>query len=103
MADGAGADGGAAGRGGDGRIGAQEAAERAASYLEEMVGQETEAVTAVEHAEDGWRVRAELVELARVPDTTDILGCYDVELDAGGEPVGYRRTRRYRRSQVGEN
>ena len=41
------------------------------------------------------------VELTRVPNSTDLLGCYVVALDGDGELVGYERVRRYQRGQVG--
>jgi hypothetical protein len=86
----------------DERIGAQEAADRALTYLEEMSGQEPEVVVAVEPDDDRWLVQVELLELARVPDTTDVLGCYEVAISFDGEPLAYHRTRRYHRGSVGE-
>jgi hypothetical protein len=89
--------------GGDGeRVEARDAADRALSYLEEMTGQEPEVVIAVEPDDDRWLVEVELLELARVPATTDVLGSYEVEISNEGEPLAYRRTRRYHRGQVGE-
>ena len=49
----------------------------------------------------GCKVTVELVELSRVPNSTDVLGCYVVTLDDDGELVGYERVRRYQRSQTG--
>jgi hypothetical protein len=51
--------------------------------------------------EDGWKVTVEVVELRRIPSSTDLLGCYVVTLDDDGELVGYERTRRYQRGQAG--
>jgi hypothetical protein len=84
------------------RIDAREAAQVAVDYLEDMTGQPPEVIIATESADSGWLVTVEVLELARVPDTTDVLASYEVELDAGGEPRGYRRTRRYHRAWVGE-
>ena len=79
-------------------------AEIAASAREEladMIGLDVEGVTALEHDEDGtWRVTVEVLELSRIPETDDMLGSYEVELDEDGEVLGYRRVRRYARSQV---
>lgn len=87
----------------DGRISSQEAARRAMDFLEEIAGTPPEMVTAVVPADDdGWHVSVEMLELARIPDSSDILGCYEVTLDPAGEPVSYRRTRRYVRTQTGE-
>jgi hypothetical protein len=78
-----------------------EIAARARDVLAEMTGLAAEGVTALEQEEDGtWRVTVELLELSRVPDTDDILGSYEVELDEDGQPVGYRRAARYPRSQA---
>ena len=78
------------------------AAAKAAEYVDAMTGMPPEVVTAVEPQEDGWLVEVEVLELARVPATTDILACYAVELDARGGPRSYRRIRRYHRARVGE-
>jgi hypothetical protein len=91
-----------AGRSGERHIDARQAVERAVSYMTEMTGQEPEVVIAVEPDDGSWHVQMELLELSRVPQTTDVLGCYEVTLDADGEPQGYHRTRRYHRAYVGE-
>lgn len=88
--------------GGGGGIDARAAAQAAADYVEEMIGQPPEVVIAAEAVDSGWLVTVEVLELARVPDTTDVLASYQVELGAGGEPRAYRRTRRYHRGWVGE-
>jgi hypothetical protein len=78
-----------------------EIAARAREELAEMTGLEAEGVTSLEQAEDGiWQVTVELLELSRIPATDDMLGSYEVELDEDGEVIGYRRLRRYSRSQA---
>ena len=54
-------------------------------------------------AQGGGRLADPLrcVELRRVPNSTDLLGCYAVTLDQDGEVVGYERRRRYQRGQTG--
>ena len=47
--------------------------------------------------------RVEVVELERIPPTMNVIGSYDVELDAEGTLVGYERVRRYHRGQVDED
>ncbi len=89
-------------RSGDG-VDAREAVKRATEWLAEVIGQPPEAVIGVVSVDGGWQVTAELLELARVPDSTDVLGQYEVDLDADGQPRGYRRVRRYPRSYVGED
>jgi Gas vesicle synthesis protein GvpO len=59
------------------------------------------AVTAVSRADDGWRVTAELLERKAVPDTSDLLGVYDLQLDAAGNVLRYERTHMRRRADLG--
>jgi Gas vesicle synthesis protein GvpO len=76
-------------------------AQRARRDLAEITGLEAESVTSLERSDDGtWRVTVELLELSRIPETDDMLGSYEAELDESGELVGYRRLRRYARSQA---
>ncbi|CAL9640729.1 gas vesicle protein [Streptomyces sp. NPDC057838] len=78
--------------------GAGEAARRAAEALTELIRHRLEGVSAVCRGEDGgWIVDVDVLELARIPDTTSLLATYRVELDASGELVQYRRTARFRR------
>jgi hypothetical protein len=48
-------------------------------------------------------VTVEVVELSRIPNTTDVLGLYEVTLDRNGEVTSAHRTRRYYRSEAGED
>ncbi|MFF8933412.1 gas vesicle protein GvpO [Streptomyces paradoxus] len=78
--------------------GAGEAARRAAEALTELIRHRLEGVSAVCRGEDdGWVVDVDVLELARIPDTTSLLATYRVELDAAGELVQYRRVARFRR------
>ncbi|WP_333779040.1 gas vesicle protein GvpO [Streptomyces sp. IBSBF 3136] len=78
--------------------GAKDAAERAAEELTQLVHHHLEGVSAVcRTQDDGWIVDVDVLELARIPDTTSLLATYQVELDADGELLQYRRTARYRR------
>jgi hypothetical protein len=74
---------------------------RAASAARESVldltGKTPEAVTGLERTDEGWTVELEVLELERIPSTTDVLGTYQVTLDGDGELVGCRRVRRYLR------
>ena len=81
----------------DAGLTAAEAAHEGLRQIAELTGKEPEGVTGVEPAEDGWMVGVELVEDRRIPSSTDILATYEVEVDAEGEQVSYRRVRRYAR------
>ena len=89
--------------GGDrhGRVSATELAKAARVQLEQLTGRVPESVLGLRKDDDGWRVTVEVVELSRVPNSTDLLGCYVVTLDDDGELVGYERVRRYQRGQTG--
>jgi len=73
----------------------------AARQLLELTGKQAEGVTGLERFEEGWIVQVEVVEVRRIPDTTDVLALYEVEVDPDGEMVGYRRVRRYTRGAPG--
>jgi hypothetical protein len=55
-----------------------EAARRARRQVEELFGMPVESVSAISRVDDGngggWAVTLELLELARIPDTTSVLG-----------------------------
>ena len=77
-----------------------EAAQLAPKYITAVIDRQPTQVTAVEPVDEGgWIVEAEVVEDRRIPSTADILALYEIELDAGGELLAYRRTRRYMRGQ----
>jgi hypothetical protein len=81
---------------------AMDIVERAKEQLAEITGREPESVVGLERDENGggWTVSLELLELHRVPETMDVLGCYVVHLDDGGEIVEYERQGRYERGRV---
>ena len=66
-----------------------------------MLRMKVSAVTAVTRTASGWQVIAELVESRAVPDTSDLLGIYEVQLDEAGNILGYVRTRLRRRCDLG--
>ncbi|MFF3339992.1 gas vesicle protein [Streptomyces flavidovirens] len=73
----------------------------ARAQLAELTGMEAESVSSFERMEDdGWMLRIEVLELARVPDTMSLLASYEVTLDAFGALTGYRRVRRYERGRA---
>jgi hypothetical protein len=69
----------------------------------ELLGRPIESVLGLERDDDGrWQVMVQVVELSRIPHSTDVLGAYAVTLDSDGELAGYRRARRYHRNQADE-
>lgn len=85
------------------KLSASQIASAAARQLLELTGREAEGVTGLERTEDGWRVRVEVLEMRRIPETTDVLALYEVEVDDDGDMTGYQRVRRYGRGVPGED
>jgi hypothetical protein len=86
---------------GAGRLSGIRAAALAQEQLEQLIQRPCESVSGLSRQPDGWAVTLEVVELERVPPTTDILATYRVELDQQGELMGYERLSRYYRNQAG--
>lgn len=82
------------------RLSAADVASSAVSQLAALSGQDIEGVTGLERTDDGWKVTAEVVELRRIPNTTDVLATYEVLVDSDGDLEGYRRVRRYSRGET---
>jgi len=81
-----------------------QAIERVREELPRLLGRPIESVLGLERDDDsGWSVTVQVVELARIPHSTDVLGAYAVSLDSRGELTGYRRRRRYYRNQADED
>ena len=91
-------------RGARGRISAREAIDRVRGELPALLGHPVDSVLGLEPDEDkGWTVTVQVVELARIPHSTDVLGTYAVTLDQSGELLSYKRRRRYYRNQADED
>lgn len=76
------------------------AARRAARQVHDLTGHEPDNVVSVTKNEHGWEVGVEVTELHRIPDTTDIMAVYQVEIDAGGELISCKRGQRYHRGST---
>ena len=79
------------------------AARRAALHLMELTGKDFEGIVGIKKVEDGWTVEVEVLEMRRVPSTTDVLAVYEVSVDGSGELVGYERVARYVRGDAGKD
>ena len=77
------------------------AVQKAKAYLRELTGREAESVSAMaRNRQGGWEVVLEAVELERIPQSTDVLGSYEIELDERGELLHCERVQRYYRNQA---
>ena len=84
----------------NGSLTAAELGRAAMTTVQELTGYEAEAVTALEWDGELWQITVDVLELARIPNTTDMIGEYIVRLDESGTLRGYRRERRFQRCQA---
>jgi hypothetical protein len=70
--------------------------------IEDLTGYTVEAVTGMQWDGENWLVTVDVLELERVPNTTDVIGSYVVQLDDQGGLLGYKRDRRYQRGHAEE-
>jgi hypothetical protein len=85
-------------------LSAREAVQRVREDFPALLGRRIEEVLGVQRDdEDGWHIMVQIVELARIPNSSDVLGAYLVTLDDEGEIQGWQRQRRYIRSQPDED
>jgi hypothetical protein len=75
-----------------------EAAERAKQELSKLTGLRADTVSALSHEKDGWHVTVDLIELKRIPDSSDVLDSYETLLDDEGNLLTYKRTQRNSRA-----
>jgi len=70
-----------------------ELAERAKEQLARMTGFKTVAIVGSYKDEEGWHITADMLEMARVPPSTDIIGTYVAVLDENGDLVRFDKKR----------
>jgi outer membrane biosynthesis protein TonB len=76
-----------------------ELSERARDAVRQLRGVEAESISGLARTPNGWAVTLEVVEVHRIPESTDVLASYEVELAEDGGLVRFERTRRYHRTQ----
>lgn len=67
---------------------------------ETLIDDPFDGIIEIEQDEEGWYAVVEVIERSSVPDTQDILGRYEIDLDGSGSVLGYRLTDRYRRGDT---
>jgi hypothetical protein len=88
-----------AGNGGD-SLALPRLASMAAKALADLTGRTIDAVSGVRELDGGYQVTIEVLELSRVPSTTDVLATYEVDVSRDGDVTGYARAHRYYRNQI---
>jgi hypothetical protein len=79
---------------------ALEVAGAAREQLQALLGRPIEGVLGIDREHGAWAVTVQVLELERIPNTTDVLGEYEALLDRNGEVSSYRRTHRYPRGRT---
>ena len=70
------------------------------SIANELLNKNPEGVISVRKEGKEWKVVVEVLERKAVPDTQDILGRYELELDASGEILDYKQIMLRRRADL---
>ena len=79
-----------------------EIARAAKQELSALTGLKPDTVSGMSREDDGWHVTVEMIDLKRIPESTDVLESYEAVLDDDGNLVSYQRIRRYLRADVME-
>ena len=72
-------------------------AERAKQQLAEVTGFRPVAVVGSHKDAEGWHMSVEMLEMARLPESTDLLGTYEVDLDEEGNMAKFEKKRTHLR------
>ena len=86
----------------DGKVSARELTLAAKETVQDLTGFAPESVTALQWDGENWLVTVDVCELERIPNTTDVMATYVVQLDESGGLIGYKRDRRFQRGQADE-
>jgi hypothetical protein len=84
------------------RLSARELTRSARETIADLTGYPPESVSGLQWDGKDWLVTVEVCELERIPNTTDVMAEYVVQLDDRGGLLGYKRTRRFTRGQAEE-
>ena len=75
----------------------------AAEQLVDLTGKDFEGIVGLSKSDDGWAVQVEVLEMRRIPSTTDVIAVYEVDVDQDGDLTGYRRLHRFLRGEAGDD
>jgi hypothetical protein len=82
------------------RMSARDLALEARATIKDMTGLEPERVSGLQWDGESWLVTVEACEMTRIPNTTDVMAAYVVQLDDSGGLLGYKRDHRYLRGEA---
>jgi len=67
--------------------------EKAKKHLADLTGFTSPAGVGLRKENEGWAATVEVVEKKSIPDGMDVIGTYEVSLNAKGDILGYERKR----------
>jgi hypothetical protein len=82
------------------RSGIRSLSEHVLQEMTALVGCPAEGITGMRQEDGAWVMTVEVLEMARIPESADVLATYDVQVDGQGQVVEFRRRRRYLRGQT---
>lgn len=71
----------------------------AQSFISSLLDKPVDGVTGVKPVEDGAVVTIDLVDLERIPHSTDVLVSYELHINRKSEVDSYQRTNRFTRAE----
>ena len=77
-----------------------EVVQLAKNQLTQITGLKPDTVSGMIQEKDGWHITIEMIELKRIPASTDVLGTYESLVDDAGQLINYKRLRHYCRSDA---
>jgi hypothetical protein len=86
----------------DERLSARDLTLTAKRTVQDLTGYVPESVSGFQWDGEAWLVTVDVCELERVPNTTDVMATYVVQLDDRGGLLGYKRERRFQRGAAEE-
>ena len=77
-----------------------EAIFKAKESLPMLTNLELTGVIGISKEGNEWKITLELIERKSIPDSSDILGIYEMKLDEGGEVLAFNRVKLRRRGDT---
>ena len=77
-----------------------EVALRAMDQLSQVTGYRPVAVVGCTKEDRGWRITVNLLELSRIPPSSDLLGVYQALLDEEGNMLEFQRKMTHNRGDI---
>lgn len=68
--------------------------------MEALTGLLADSVTGISKVDSGWKMMINMLELKRIPPSTDVLVNFAADLDVEGNVTGFERSRSYLRNQI---